>query len=441
MLKRRKRRPRRGFFGHLIATLRNLLILALILGGGAWLYVYFQLSRAMDALAAGLAPVATLTYERASWLFGADVAVRGIVLIPNRVELPTARIAEGVVHTPGPLYVLGFRGEEALPMTLGATLKGIRFEGGAGDTGSLTGQPFEALGCADITRFQAGDLHNMRLDDLAVDLSGRYFISPPERADLTLVYEAGGVAETSLELQLLVPNLAAANRGGAIPDVRLASLKVSLDAGEFNVRRNRYCAQRAGVEVAEFLDAHVRAVVKGLRDRQLLAGPTVTEQYRQFAAGKGPWTFIARPDHPLPMATLAVPDPLQLIERLNLNSALDSAVASPVVVTRIAAAPQPAPAAETAPPPARPSGLPPAAGLTGETGMVRQTRWVMVDPAQASRQVDRSVRIRTRFGKEYTGRLIAVDDGQLKVETRFPGGAAVVPIPLEHVVELRVQEN
>ncbi len=441
MFKRRKRRPRRGFVGHLIVLLRNLLILALLLGGGAWLYVYYQLSRAMDELAAAVAPVATLTYDGAFWLFGADVGVRGIALIPFADGLPTLRIDQALVHTPGPLYVLGLRGEDALPMTLGATLAGMRIEGGDGGTTSVTGLPFEALGCADITRFQAGDLRNMQLDDPVVDLSGRYFISPPDRVDLTLIYEAGGVAETSLELKFLVPNLAAANRTGAVPDVRLASLKASLDAGEFNTRRNRYCARRARVDVAEFLDAHMRAVVQDLRDRNLLAGPSVTEQYRQFATGKGPWTFIARPDRALPMAALAVPDPLQLIERLNLTSALESTIASPVVVTRIAAAPPPALAAESSQAPSQTSGLPPAAGLTAETGMVRHTRWVTVDPAQASGQIDRVVRIRTRFGQEYTGRLTAVDDGQLKVETRFPGGAAVVPIPVDHVVEFRVQEN
>ncbi len=427
----------------MLAWVRNLLVLAVLVGGGAWLYVRYQLERAMDELAAQVAPVGILTRESVFWNLRGDVGARGLALSPSIGNgVPTWRADEVVLHTPGTLYVLGFRGDDAIPMSLGVTLEGIRSEAGDGDLTPLSysGLPFEALACGDVEQFRASDLRGMRLSDMTSSITGRYFLNPPERVDMSLIQETGGVSEVSLSLGFIVPNLAAANRGAAIPDLRLATLKISLDASEFNDRRNRYCARRAGVSVSEFLDAHVGQVVAALRERKLLAGPSVLEQYRQFASGKGPWTFISRPDRPLPLAALAVGDPLTLIGRLNLTSALNAAVASPVVVTRIVPDPV-APATErTETQPASPV-ITAAPGLTAETGVVRQTRWVDIDPASATGYVDRAVRLTTRFGREYSGRLVAVADGQLQLESHFPGGAATVPIPIEHVSVMKVAEK
>ncbi len=434
--------PRRGVLRTLLTWGRNLLLLAAVVVVGAKFYVDYRLGNNMDQWKNRSAPLGTMTYQDIYATFGGDIVLEGFSFLPDRAApIPPLVVEKAILHTPGFLFILGFRGDDNIPESLGASVVGLR--GGLSDLAvggdsiepSVSGIPFETLACGNVNRFQDIDMDAMGFGPLSVNLSARYRVDPPDRIDVQIIQENADAATLTSDIDLAVPNLADANRGRAAPDVRIKAITVAINASEFNKRRNQYCAESSETSVQQFLNNHMDEVLLAMAESGYVPGPSTMSQYQQFAEGEGTWTFQVRPDRPLQLTDLMVNDPLELVRLVNLNSSIGSRIPSPVTLTRAVRA-----RAEGEDDSSDVPVVEGEFGLTANQGSSKRIRWVEVPVSSLGSYVGGGVRLGTRFGKQYTGRLIRIDADTAYVETRLPGGDATVPIPLSQLVEVRVPE-
>lgn len=435
----RRPRRRRGLFGHVFVWLRNLLLIGIVLVAAARFYTEYRLDKQLDQLAGMVAPVGTLTFGKSYTAFSGDIGVETVSFIPDPgLDVPPATLSKGVLHTPGFLWVLGLRGGETIPPSMGITLEGLSMELGDGSGGgsSISGIPFETLACGEITEFQTIDLEAMGFGRHQIGLTGRYRVIPPERVELQMVVQAADAAETHVDIELNINNLMEFIRGRVSPQVELAALDVALHAAEFNRRRNDYCASQIEGEVEDFLSNHIAEAQEVLLTSGYTVGIGLLDQYRRFASGEGVWTFLGRPDRPVQLSELMGVDPLVLLELLNINAAIGSALPEPVVVSRFRTSLEGEQVVESESTERNADG----GRVIRVTGQKRFS-WVLVPLANVAGYVGRDVRIETRFGKLYAGSLTRVEDGQVIVQTRLPGGQAEIPIPLTQITAFRVRQH
>ncbi|MEM9529820.1 MAG: hypothetical protein AAGA23_02750 [Pseudomonadota bacterium] len=420
---------RRSLLATLGMWLRNSAIVIGVAVLGAKLYADYRLEKQLDQLAGRVSPFGTLVIADSYAGFDGTLGIRSLSFIPDpELNAPPITVQEAQLNTPGFLWMLGF-GRSSVPNSMGINLSGIQAElaGVIDDDGrsSISGLPVETLGCADISRFEPIDLNNMGFADQASNISGRYRIFPPEQIELQLVVENAGAAEVRMEMDLTVDNLLQFTQGLAPAEASLGNLSVSLQSSEFNRRRNSYCAAQSETESDAFVDTHVEAVLQDIANAGLTASDELKYQYRRFAEGDGTWSILARPDRPIPVAELASLGVPQLMQRLNLSGAIASGVPERIQLDAMV---QPDVNEVTE---------------VDETGqeVVRLTgplRWQLVEVDNLGSYVGRDIRIDSRTGKQYTGRLVAITDGRVLIDTILPGGSAEIPIPLDQIFRVRL---
>ncbi|MEM6935709.1 MAG: hypothetical protein AAF552_04590 [Pseudomonadota bacterium] len=430
MAKSAKYRRKRGLLGSIFFWLRNAVLVAAVAVIGAKFYADYRLNRSLEQLAGMVAPVGTLTVADNAAGFDGTLSADNISFIPDPgVDLPPITMRRAELQTPGLLWVLGL-GRSELPNSMGLNLGGMRVELGdllgQEQRSSISGLTTETLACGDVTRFETIDLNNMGFDSMESTVEARYRLLPPDVIDVQMVIQNANAAEIHMELKLAVENLNEVRRSQAPPAAGLKSLGVTLQASEFNRRRNSYCAAQSDISSDEFLDNHMAAVAEETAGMGFKLSDELTYQYRRFAAGEGVWTFLSRPDRPLAMEEIAALGPDKLLEGLNVNSAVASGV--PQRVSIISLAPEPAMVLDD-------SGVPGAVAVTGGSAA---RAWKLVETGSLASYTGRNVRLNSKFGKEYTGVLVSVSDGKAVIDTLLPGGSAQIPIPLDQIFRARV---
>ncbi len=430
MAKSAKYRRKRGLLGAVFFWLRNALIVAAVAVIGAKFYADYRLNRSLEQLAGMVAPVGTLTIADNGAGFDGTLSADNISFIPDPgVDLPPVTMRRAELQTPGLLWVLGL-GRNELPGSMGLNLGGMRVELGdllgQEQRSSISGLTTETLACGDVTRFETIDLNNMGFDDMESTVEARYRLLPPDVIDVQMVIQNANAAEIHMELKLAVENLNEVRRSQAPPQAGLKSLGLTLQASEFNRRRNSYCAAQSDISTDEFLDNHMAAVIDETAGMGFQLSDELTYQYRRFAAGEGVWTFLSRPDLPLTMEEIAALGPEKLLEGLNVNSAVASGVPQRVTIIPLA------PAADAV---MADTGVP---GATAAPSGSAARAWTLVETGSLASYTGRNVRLNSKFGKEYTGVLVSVSDGKAVIDTLLPGGSAQIPIPIDQIFRARV---
>ncbi len=429
MAKTGKYRRRRGLVGNLLIWARNAAILAVIAGIGGKFYADYKLTNYLDQAAGMISPVGTLTVGDSNAGFNGELSASNISFIPDPgVDAPPVVVREAALQTPGLLWLLGI-GRSDFPKTMGMTLDGLKVEFGdllgQGQRSSISGLTTETLGCGDITRFETIDLNNMGFDDMESRVEGRYTLAPPEVIDLRLVVENANASEMLVEMKLASEDLNSTRRGRAPPTAVLNSVSVTLRASEFNRRRNSYCASQAELTVEQFLDQHMDEVHQQAAAAGFELSDELSYQYRRFAEGEGVWTFLSQPYKPIAMADLQGLTPPRALELLNVKSAIASGVPQRVVLHPITV----------------PEQLVDDAASSGDGSAPRPARamgWKQISLASIGGHTGKNVRIDSKSGKQYTGKLISVSSDSLVIDTLMTGGSAQIPIPLEQVFRARV---
>ncbi len=275
--------------------LRNFVLLFAGLLGAAKLLLWAGGVQQAGALRDLLAPQAEFAHGSASAGLDGSLHLGEVRLIPKQGAWrgQTFAAAELILHTRGALWLLtrAFSHDTSLPEQLGVEVVQPELPAGLGQalrpwlgtTGSL---PFEALGCGDAAAFTAADFARMGLPAPVPRWRLDYRHDSDTHSlqiDLHSGHEPFPALHASAEVTAFAPD--ALDSTAVLARLRVGSLALNLADNGFLPRRNRYCAQRAGVALEAFVARHLAAVGAFLHDLGIVPAADTLAAYAQLQNG------------------------------------------------------------------------------------------------------------------------------------------------------------
>lgn len=425
--------------------LRNLILAALALAILLKVYMWYRVDTAVERLAGLLLPLGTLSHSEVAASFSGDVTISDLRFIPNAADdggyFSTNEL---ILHTPGLHYLLGLGGtlgEGLFPESMGVTMDGLQLgsEGGPSGAGmSVSGNPFEALGCGSVDFFAPHDLQSMGYSLLTPKIRAAYAVLPDNNS-LELSFEASTrrVSSIRLNADLSVAGLTTVTFQNEAPAMELVGFTFEYRDAAFNERRNEYCAELNNVTESSYLDEHLEQLRLALAQRRIGPGDAFLSRYRQLMAPGAHLEVWGNPTQPVSVAGLTAMAPEQLMEALGLTVNVNGqSMDSPDLAFNVAPLAEPvadadAPAATSAPVTARPSS---SATRPDPSRSLRDTALENIGS-----YVGNQVVINTITGRLYQGYVDEVSpDGRIMLTITRRGGSAKVPINIDQIERLRV---
>jgi hypothetical protein len=131
------------------------------------------------------------------------------------------------------------------------------------------------------------------------------------------------------ELQKFDPNAVAA---GNWQKLHVSELSLGYADGGYLAKRNRFCAQQAGMSPAQFVDQHLAAVATFLAERGVQPGAAIESIYRSLVAEGGRVSVLSLPPAASSIGQLLGETPDVMTRQLNLTARRNDA---PPVMVRL----------------------------------------------------------------------------------------------------------
>jgi len=323
--------------------LRNLVIVAVLLVAVLKLVLWYETQQGASRLIARLAPYAQVQIGSASSSLDGSVELSGVnVTIGKGAARENWRATQVALTTPGALWLLRrlLFGDESLPEQLGITLKGLQAPAAVLGVGAdaawlspLSLVPFETLGCGVVSRFSVADYQRMGLNPGAQQQHLEYRYDATGHA-LTFAAEFASppFATVSVrgELQKFDPHGVAS---ATWQQLHVSEVSVGYLDGGYLLKRNRFCAQQAGISPAQFVDQHLSAVASFLSDRGVQPGAQVEAIYRSLITEGGRVSVLSLPPAASSIGQLLGETADVMTRQLNLTARRNDA---PPVMVRLA---------------------------------------------------------------------------------------------------------
>jgi len=340
-------------------SLRIGALLALVALGALKLAQYTAAQSAADRFASALGPNLRLGYT------GVGGALDGRVFLEQpRLEVLTGpargaviRASRATVESNGLFWLLGrvIKGETRAPEQLDLHLEGtslahdgLEHFGEEGWFGTTSLAPFESLACGTTTVFTARDFARMGLaarqhDD---DIRYRYDAAARDlRIDLVATSAPFATITTHVELSQFDPSAWFGN-AQAQKAQKIEQFSLAYADGGYLAKRNRFCAQLAGVDVGTYANQHFAAVNAFLAARGITPGDEVEQLYRKLVREGGSAELSSLPEAAFVPADFASYPPEDLLRQLNVTLRRDTA--PPILLRLSFAAPEETLIADTA---------------------------------------------------------------------------------------------
>lgn len=323
--------------------LRNLVIIAVLLVAVLKLVLWYETQQGAARLVARLAPYAQVQIGSVSSSLDGSVELSGVnVTIGKGAARESWRATQVSLTTPGALWLLRrlLFGDESLPEQLGVTLKGLLAPAAVLGVGAdaawlspLSLVPFETLGCGVVSRFSVADYQRMGLNPGAQQQHLEYRYDATGHA-LTFAAEFASPPFSTVsvrgELQKFDPHGLAS---GAWQQLHVSEVSVGYLDGGYLVKRNRFCAQQAGISPAQFVDQHLSAVASFLSDRGVQPGAQVEAIYRSLVTEGGRVSVLSLPPAASSIGQLLGETADVMTRQLNLTARRND---TPPVMVRLA---------------------------------------------------------------------------------------------------------
>jgi hypothetical protein len=323
--------------------LRNLVIVAVLLVAMLKLVLWYETQQGAARLVARLAPYAQVQIGNVSSSLDGSVEMSGVnVTIGKGAARENWRATQVSLTTPGALWLLRrlLFGDESLPEQLGVTLKGLLAPAALLGVGAdaawlspLSLVPFETLGCGVVSRFSVADYQRMGLNPGAQQQHLEYRYDATGHA-LTFAAEFASPPFSTVsvrgELQKFDPHGVAS---GAWQQLHVSEVSVGYLDGGYLVKRNRFCAQQAGISPAQFVDQHLSAVAAFLSDRGVQPGVQVEAIYRSLVTEGGHVSVLSLPPAASSIGQLLGETADVMTRQLNLTARRND---TPPVMVRLA---------------------------------------------------------------------------------------------------------
>ncbi|HSE13431.1 MAG TPA: hypothetical protein VLB69_12445 [Rudaea sp.] len=349
--------------------LRNLLLVAVLLAGALKLVLWYEVRQSAARLVSAWAPYAQVQYDSIGIGLDGTIGVGGLgVTFGKGPGRSTWRATQVDIETSGPFWVLRrtLLADQSFPAHLGVSIRGLQPPAGASPfdwhwLSPLSLVPFETFGCGVVSRLSIADYQRMglnpgvakqhleyRYDAAANSLTFAGELSTPPFSAITLTGELQRFDARALTLK-------------SWPKLHIAVLTAEYADSGYLAKRNRFCAQQAGVNPAAFVDQHIDAIKSYLDSLGVQTTAGVESIYRDLVTSGGRMSVQSLPTPGFTLDTFSSATPDALVRQLNLTTRHNDA--PPVMLrltfkatyvaedaTAVAPTPPPAAAPATAPP-------------------------------------------------------------------------------------------
>ncbi|WP_027329738.1 hypothetical protein [Marinimicrobium agarilyticum] len=422
-----------------------IILVAVVLLGGHYFYAK-QIGKRLDRAAMVVSGMGgELDYRDIKITLDGEVRIEGLFFqVPGMGgALNVDRVA---VHTGGPLGVhslaMDIR-DQQLPKTLGVSFEGVRFPLSSGAAMSPVGfGAFTAAGCGDRNGFGTSELVQMGYSGLVMDARVDYrFIGGGQLLNVTVdsLFRDMHRTEVSMELSLGASSLNAMAVGMAASNAELLGLTIDYQDMGYAKRVFEFCQKETELDRQAFIAQHLEAWEQMWQRLGFVAGPTMTQGYRNFLAEPDQLSLSIEPNGELSMDELSRSSPemmlYQLRTTLSVNhdevGRLDLSVreGGPLVVES---------EAETA------TGGDSAA-VTGtntggsSTGMPSGDQRIALD--NLDQHLNRDVELHLQDGRALEGRVEEVRETSVQFKRFHGGGYVIQPIPYDDIEAVYLRDN
>ncbi|WP_432697450.1 hypothetical protein ACQUQP_03605 [Marinobacterium sp. YM272] len=323
------------------------LLLALVLGG-AYGFYWYQVKSFVDDLSAQVSGQAQIEYSAIYADPRGEVGVDGvsITLKQDGTRIPVESIR---VRSDDPFFFFNPRGriesgdwpaqlnlyvkQAQLSLNSGLVKTLEQQAANAAEMNPLAVSP-DALACGDVQQLDVAAMREMGYSRITSDFVLGFDVDRyNQRISINTDFSANGMGSSTAEIEFSVvsDDLAPARLLAANP--RLRKLEVSYTDGGYNVRRNRFCAEQAGVDVETYRAEHQRLMEQWLLSVGVDLPELLWDIYSGINEPGGRFTLTMRPPGGLGAEVMAAMGaPAQLIERLNIAVRLNG---QPVAINSI----------------------------------------------------------------------------------------------------------
>jgi hypothetical protein len=461
-------------------TLLGFLLVPVTVAGAAYGYYWYQVKTSVDRMVEAAAPFASISYAGIVAKLDGSAGARGVQIVPAGSR-DSVRIGSILFRAQDPLFYLDAEKklrEGAWPEHMALSFNGLDVGLDADFMKQLEAiAGFEALACGDVERFDLATARSMKYQRLNMDLLLAMDFMPRTqslrlRSDVTIAdmvqtgfYVDLSLASNELSVQSLIQSQ---------PTLERVTLDYS-DLG-YNMRRNRFCAQRGGYAPADYPQRHADLVQAELKRLGWSVSDALIQSYASMQRPQAIVQVIAEPPPGFGAQALgSISSPEQVLDLLNLRLSVNgvnqdlagiswSLQGDEETTAAVPAVPEGGVEGEADLPvekPEAPEDLvvelePPKVESKKPLAAVIDPDVVQVMPGivvkakavekafrptalqQVHRYAGQPVRLRTYFGRRIEGTLVRVADGNLEVEQRLDRGVAIFPIAADKVAEVSV---
>jgi hypothetical protein len=461
-------------------TLLGFLLVPVTVAGAAYGYYWYQVKTSVDRMVEAAAPFASISYAGIVAKLDGSAGARGVQIVPAGSR-DSVRIGSILFRAQDPLFYLDAEKklrEGAWPEHMALSFNGLDVGLDADFMKQLEAiAGFEALACGDVERFDLATTRSMKYQRLNMDLLLAMDFMPRTqslrlRSDVTIAdmvqtgfYVDLSLASNELSVQSLIQSQ---------PTLERVTLDYS-DLG-YNMRRNRFCAQRGGYAPADYPQRHADLVQAELKRLGWSVSDALIQSYASMQRPQAIVQVIAEPPPGFGAQSLgSISSPEQVLDLLNLRLSVNgvnqdlagiswSLQGDEETTAAVPAVPEGGVEGEADLPvekPEAPEDLvvelePPKVESKKPLAAVIDPDVVQVMPGivvkakavekafrptalqQVHRYAGQPVRLRTYFGRRIEGTLVRVADGNLEVEQRLDRGVAIFPIAADKVAEVSV---
>jgi hypothetical protein len=322
--------------------LRNLVIIAVLLVAVLKLVLWYEIQQGAARLVARLTPFAQVQYGGVSSGLDGNVDFSAVTITLGKgAARETWHAAQVELTTPGALWLVRrlLSGDENLPERLGITVRGLQAPvaiaaagGGLSWLSPISLVPFETLGCGVVSRFSIADYQRMGLNPGTQQQHLEYRYDPANAA-LAFTAELSSLPFSTItargELQKFDPHAIAA---GNWQKLHVGELSLGYADAGYLAKRNRFCAQQAGMSPAQFVDQHLKAVATFLAERGVQPGAATDSIYRSLVSDGGRVSVLSLPPATSSIGQLLGETPDVMTRQLNLTARRNEA---PPVMVRL----------------------------------------------------------------------------------------------------------
>jgi hypothetical protein len=461
-------------------TLLGFLLVPVTVAGAAYGYYWYQVKTSVDRMVEAAAPFASISYAGIVAKLDGSAGARGVQIVPAGSR-DSVRIGSILFRAQDPLFYLDAEKklrEGAWPEHMALSFNGLDVGLDADFMKQLEAiAGFEALACGDVERFDLATTRSMKYQRLNMDLLLAMDFMPRTqslrlRSDVTIA----DMAQTGfyVDLSLASNELSVQSLIQSQPTLERVTLDYS-DLG-YNMRRNRFCAQRGGYAPADYPQRHADLVQAELKRLGWSVSDALIQSYASMQRPQAIVQVIAEPPPGFGAQALgSISSPEQVLDLLNLRLSVNgvnqdlagiswSLQGDEETTAAVPAVPEGGVEGEADLPvekPEAPEDLvvelePPKVESKKPLAAVIDPDVVQVMPGivvkakavekafrptalqQVHRYAGQPVRLRTYFGRRIEGTLVRVADGNLEVEQRLDRGVAIFPIAADKVAEVSV---